>query len=151
MKVYKSTMPEVSIKYKAGHINKVKVTSSADLFQIFKEMFDQDTIEYNESMVVLFMNNANKTLGWTRHTSGGTCYTVVDIKMILAQALLVGANTIALSHNHPSGQLRPSSEDEKITQKLKNACEILQIRLLDHIIIPGDLEGYYSFCDEGKL
>lgn len=151
MTVYKSPMPEFSIKYKTGHINKVKVTCSQDLYQIFKEMYDQDTIEFTESMVVLFLNNANKTLGWTRHSSGGTCHTVVDVRIIVTQALLCGATTIAISHNHPSGQMFPSREDEKITERLKSACEYLQLRFLDHIIVSGELEGYYSFSDEGKI
>jgi DNA repair protein RadC len=144
-------MPEISIKYKTGHIKKALVSSSIELYQIFKEMFDQDTIEYTESMVVLYMNNGNKTLGWTRHSSGGQAHTVLDVRIVLTEALLCGANTIAICHNHPSGQLYPSNEDEKITKRLKEACEILTMRLLDHIIIPGDLNGYYSFSDKGKL
>lgn len=151
MTFYKSAMPEISIKYKTGSIKKALVSSSQELFKIFREMFDQDTIEYNESMVVLYMNNGNKTLGWTRHSSGGMAHTVLDIKIVLTEALLCGASTIAICHNHPSCQLFPSKEDENITKRLKNACEIMQMRLLDHIIVPGDLNGYYSFCDEGKI
>lgn len=151
MTVYKSPMPEISIKYKTGHLKKALITCSQHLYDVFKEMYDQDTVEIIESMIVLFLNNGNKTIGWTRHSSGGTCHTIVDVRMIMTEALLCGATTIAISHNHPSGQLFPSKEDERITQKLKAACDFMQMRLLDHIIVPGDLNGYYSFCDEGKI
>lgn len=151
MKTYKSNMPELSIKYKATGLKKVQIKSSNDTFTVLKDMYDADTLEYNESTIIVFLNHANNTIGWTRHTSGGMACTVVDVKMIMAEALLCGAASIMFSHNHPSSQLFPSPEDIKLTNRIKEACSTLDIRFLDHIIVAGDLSGYYSFADEGKL
>ena len=151
MKTYKSNMPELSIKYKSSGLKKVQIKSSNDAFIVLKEMYDADTLEYSESTIIIFLNQANNTIGWTRHTSGGMASTVVDVKIVLAEALLCGAAAIMFSHNHPSGQLFASSEDIKMTNKLSEACRTIDIRFLDHIIVAGDLSGYYSFADEGKI
>lgn len=155
MKTYKSPMPEISIKYKSGEFRKTKITSSIDSAMLFSELFNSDTIEYTEEVFVLFLNTANNTIGYTKHSSGGMAQAIVDPKVILTQSLLCGANSIIVAHNHPSGQLSPSSEDKNITKKLKSACDILGIRLLDHIIISPEIEinpnAYYSFADDGAL
>ena len=151
MKTYKSNMPELSIKYKSSGLKKVQIRSSDDAFQVLKDMYDADTLEYSESTIIIFLNQANNTIGWTRHTSGGMSSTVVDVKIVMAEALLCGASSIMFSHNHPSGQLFPSPEDVKLTNRLKEACSVLDIRFLDHIIVAGDLSGYYSFADEGRI
>ena len=82
-------------------------------------------------------------------SSGGLTGTVVDQKIILKKALLYLASSIILVHNHPSGNLKPSLADKKVTQKIKSACEMLEINLLDHLIIAGN--AYYSFADELEL
>lgn len=151
MKTYKSPLPEITLKYKSGEFKKTKITMSIDIVEVVKNLFDADTIEYNESFIVLFLNGANNTVGWTKHSSGGTAQTVVDVKIILTEALLCGASSIAVSHNHPSGQLYPSREDECVTRRIKTGCDAIGIRFLDHIIIAGDNTGYYSFADEGKI
>ena len=151
MKTYKSNMPELSIKYKSSGLKKVQIRSSDDAFQVLRDMYDADTLEYSESTIIIFLNQANNTIGWTRHTSGGMSSTVVDVKIVMAEALLCGASSIMFSHNHPSGQLFPSPEDIKLTGRIKEACATLDIRFLDHIIVAGDFSGYYSFADEGRL
>lgn len=151
MKTYKSEMPLMSIKYKASGMKKVQLHNSNDAFTVLKEMYDSDTLEYSGSTIIIFLNRANNTIGWTRHTSGGTASTVVDAKMILAEALLCGASGLMFSHNHPSSNLLVSREDINMTKKLSEACKIMDISLIDHIIVSGDLSGYYSFADEGQL
>jgi DNA repair protein RadC len=150
MTIYKSKLPEITLKYKSGEIKKTKITSSADLQTVMFEMFEADTIEYREEVIVIFLNAANNTIGWMKHSTGGTAYTVVDVKMILTTSLQCGAASLALAHNHPSGQKFPSIEDERITKRLKDGCDAIGMRLLDHIIICPE-GGYYSFCDEGKI
>jgi len=152
-KVYKSPMPELSLKYKSGNIHKMKVSSSQDIYDFVKYMYDADTVEYNEAVIAIFLNGANNTIGWIKHSSGGTAHAIIDIKMLLSTALLCGAVAIVLSHNHPSGQIHPSTEDDRITQKVKAGCDAIGLRLLDHVIVPGDFSNgrYYSFCDEGKI
>lgn len=144
-------MPSLSLKYTPGTYKKMKVSHSKDLFNVFVDIYNEDTIEYREECLVVYMNGANNTIGFSKHTTGSTCSSVIDPKIILTEALLCGANSIALSHNHPSCQLDPSIEDENITKKVKQACEVIGIRFLDHLIIAGDKSGYYSFCDEGKI
>ena len=151
MKTYKSTLPELSLKYKSGEFKRIKCETSNDVYCVVKEMYDQDTIEYNESVILLFLNCANNTIGWSRHTTGGTAQTIVDVKMILTESLLCGASGLIISHNHPSGQLYASEQDKQITKKLKIGCDAIGIKLLDHIIVGGDKSGYYSFSDEGLL
>lgn len=150
MITYKSKLPEITLKYKTGEVQKCKISSSLDMCDVMEKMFNADTIEYREEVIALFLNGANNTIGWIKHSAGGTANTVVDVKMILVTALQCGANSVAIAHNHPSGQCRPSREDEKVTQRLKAGCEAVGLRFLDHLIICPN-NGYYSFCDEGKI
>ncbi len=150
MKVYKSELPEIILKYKKGGILSAKITSSLDLHDLMLQMFNADTIEYREEVIALFLNGANKTIGWIKHSAGGTANTVVDVSMLLATALKCGATCLVIAHNHPSGQNRPSREDDKVTQRVKEGCAAVGIRFLDHLIMCPD-NGYYSFCDEGKI
>jgi DNA repair protein RadC len=149
MKTYQSPMPEITLKYKKGETKKVKIASSMDSYKLFMEFYDQDTIEVNESVIILYLNAANNTIGWQKHSSGGMTQTVIDIRMIMVTALQCGASSIILSHNHPSGTLRASEEDKTITRRVKEAGKTLCINLLDHIIVTPD--SYYSFSDEGML
>jgi len=151
-KIYKSELSELQLRYKKSTFDKITITSSGDMFKAFRPLFNQDTIGYSEETIVLYLNNANKTLGYLKHSSGGTSHTVIDIKTILSVALLAGACCMAFAHNHPSGQMYPSNEDLKITSKMLEACQTVGIRFLDHIIVSGDDEDkYYSFSDEGKM
>lgn len=97
----------------------------------------------------MFLNKANKVLGIFEVSSGGISGTVADPRLIFVAALKTNCSGIIISHNHPSGNLKPSRQDEELTQKIKHAGEFLEIKLLDHIIITS--EGYYSFADEGLL
>lgn len=150
MKTYKSILPEIKLQYKKGEFYKRKISSSYDLYEVMKDMFNADTIEYNEEVIVLFLNSANTTIGWMKHSSGGTANTTVDIKMILATSLQCGAYSVCIAHNHPSGQKSASREDDNVTNKLKFGCDAVGIRLLDHLIMCNE-NGYYSFSDEGKI
>lgn len=142
-------IPEIEIKYKSTDIEKIKITSSKEAEQCFRKMYNSDTLEYIESSIVIFLNRANKTIGWYKLSQGGISGTIMDQRIVFAVALKCGASGIIISHNHPSGQLFPSNEDNLITNKIKEAGKILDIALLDHIIITE--EGYYSYADEGKL
>ena len=99
---YNNQLPEITIKYKQGNTEKATIGSSRDAYNIFKKVYDADTIEYNESSIVLFLNRANKTIGWFKLSQGGLNGTVVDTRMIMVTALKCGARAFILSHNHPS-------------------------------------------------
>lgn len=149
MKEYKSLIPEIELKYKTGDVRKFKIQSSRDAAEAFRHFYDPDTIEMSESVVVIFLNSANNTIGWMRHSQGGINQSVIDIRMILGTALKCLATGIMICHNHPSGQLRESNEDKEITRRLKEGSKLFSITLLDHIILTED--SYYSFADEGLL
>ncbi len=148
-KEFKYTMPELTLKYNKGNIPGVKVTSSRDSQHALRQMFDADTISYQESFIAIFLNRANNTIGWFKVSQGGIAGTVVDIRILYATALKCGACGIIIAHNHPSGQLKPSSEDLSLTKKIKEAGNVLDIKLLDHLILTD--ESYYSFADEGLI
>lgn len=149
MKNKEKNLPQLTIKYKRGNYPKTKISSSNQAYQVLKNLYDVDTIEYFETFIVLFLDRANQTLGWMILSQGGLSGTVVDNKILFATALKCGASSIILSHNHPSGNLKPSKADIEITKKIVDASKILNIPILDHHII--STEGYYSFADESLL
>lgn len=147
---YKTKIPEFYIaKRKSGEVIKRKISSSNDGAEAFRQVFDEETLEVNETFMVLFLNRANNTVGWTKVSSGGIVGTTVDIKMIMKIAVNSLASSVIICHNHPSGVLKPSVNDKNITKKIKNACEFFDITLLDHIILSED--SHYSFADEMEL
>jgi DNA repair protein RadC len=95
------------------------------------------------------LNNSNRTLGWSIASIGGITGTMVDVRLVLRDALLTQATSLVLIHNHPSSNLNPSQADISITEKVKKAGELMDLRLLDHLILTED--AYYSFADKGKL
>ena len=103
----------------------------------------------HEVFAVVFLNRANKIRHFEIVSEGGITGTVADPRIILRLALDHDAVSLILSHNHPSGSLRPSRADEDLTNKIKTAAKYFDIRVLDHIIVSES--GYYSFADEGLL
>ncbi|MES2779946.1 MAG: DNA repair protein RadC [Bacteroidota bacterium] len=103
----------------------------------------------HEVFAVVFLNRANKILSFQIISVGGLTGTVADPRIILKKAIEAEATSIVLSHNHPSGNLKPSRADEELTEKIRQAAVFLDIRVLDHIIVSD--EGYFSFADEGLI
>ena len=149
MTEYKSILPEITLKYKKGEILKCKISSSKDCNEVFRKFYDEDVFLLSESFIVLFLNKANNSIGWYKLSTGGITGTVADLRLLFAAALNCAATSIILSHNHPSGNLKPSDADVKLTRKIKDAGFILDITVIDHLIITE--ENYYSFADEGIL
>ncbi len=149
--VPKMNIPEIKLRY-VSSANKTfseKITKSQDAEKIFRQIFGKDEIELREQVVVLYLNNANKVIGYYRHTTGGLTSSLIDTRLILATALKSLSTGIIICHNHPSGALVPSQSDIKLTSSLKTAAKQMDIQLLDHIIITK--ESYYSFADQGEL
>jgi len=149
MKTYKSNLPEITLRLKKGETLNVKIKSSKDAAEIFRQIWDVDSLEIFESVICIFLNRANNTIGWFKVSQGGISGTVIDNRMILATALKCLASSIIIAHNHPSGNTQPSDADINITKKLKDACQIMEINLLDHLIITSD--SHYSMNDEGMF
>ncbi len=127
-------------------LNKNVVRSSGEIANYLKTVLKDHP---HEVFAVLFLNRANKILHFEIVSSGGLTGTVADPRIILKKALETGATSIVLSHNHPSGSLKPSRADEELTQKIRQAAMYLDIKVIDHIIVSD--EGYFSFADEGLL
>lgn len=143
------TVGEVELSYKPKFKNIYKVISSEDAYKVLLPTYKEGTICYKEYFKVLFLNQASQVLGYTLISEGGITDTSVDVRVILQAALLTNSVAIILAHNHPSGNLKPSQEDIKITKQVKDAAQLMRIRVLDHLILTD--AGYYSFSDEGQL
>lgn len=102
-----------------------------------------------EVFYVFYLNNSNRLIRYEMLSSGGMAGTVVDIRLVLKSCLMHNASAMIVAHNHPSGSKRPSKQDIDITQKLKRAAAIMDIRLLDHLIVAGN--DYVSLADEGLM
>ncbi len=147
-KTYK--IPQIRLSYVSDVVvEKPQVLNSKSVAKVFRETYEDGEIDYRESFKVAYLNRANKVVGIHTISTGGITATVVDKKIIFSGALLANACSIILCHNHPSGSLNPSHEDDKLTRSIVEAGKILDIRVLDHVIISS--EGYYSYSDEGKL
>jgi len=145
---FKSKLPKLELRYIPTNVDKVKITDSQNASRFLRPLFNADTIEYAEEFVVLFLNNANNTIGYMV-TEGTTNSVSVCIQKLFSEALLCGAHGIILAHNHPSGRLRPSEADKKLTSEIAVAGKILNITLHDHLIITNN--SYLSFADENII
>jgi len=142
---------EITIKYKGTKKSELKkLGSSQDTAEILRLMYDEGTFDWREEMILICLNRANMVIGYYKVSTGGTTGTVCDPKIVFTIALnCAGTTSLILSHNHPSGNLKPSDADKQITNKIKDAGKMLDITLLDHVILTD--EGYYSFADEGLI
>jgi DNA repair protein RadC len=147
MKQYKSNCPELVATLKRDDCKKVKIASSKDSADFFRQVIEG--IDIYESFFVVYLNQSNNTIGWYKASQGGIAGTVADPRLIMKKALDVLATSLILCHNHPSGNLKPSGADESLTMKIKQAGAFLDIKVLDHIILTE--ESYYSFADEGLI
>lgn len=127
-------------------VKQEKITSSRDVCDIMQPVLGELS---HEEFWVIYLNNSNKVLQKQQLSKGGITGTLVDVRLVLKQALEVGATALILCHNHPSGTLKASEADKKITQKLKTAGLSLDIKVLDHIIVTE--KAYFSFADETIL
>jgi len=107
----------------------------------------QDLAE--EEAWILLMNQNCKLIKAERLSHGGITETAVDVRLIVKNALLSNATVVALCHNHPSNNARPSADDDRLTKRVKDACGLMRLHLLDHLIITDG--SYYSYSEEGRL
>ena len=122
------------------------IQSSIDIYDYFYPVMCDLPVE---ECWVLLMNQASKVIDSVKMSIGGIAATAVDIRCVLREALLKRAVSIALCHNHPSGSIRPSREDDNLTNRLSKAAQVMCIRLLDHIILTDG--KFYSYADEGII
>ena len=133
-------------RHSASFLNKTFVRSSNELASFLKTTLKDYSFEV---FGVVYLNKANKINHFEIISKGGMTSTVVDPRIIFKKAFEVEATSIVLCHNHPSGSLKPSRQDEELTHKIKEAARYLDIQVIDHLIVSD--EGYFSFADEGLL
>jgi DNA repair protein RadC len=123
-----------------------KITSSKAVFEVMQPLIGE---LQHEEFWILYLNNSNKIIEKSQQSKGGLTGTLVDVRLVLKKALELNVTAIILSHNHPSGKLKPSNADKLLTNKLKIASETMDIKVLDHVIITEN--DYFSFADENLL
>ena len=142
------TIEKISLVKEPTEFKRVKIGSSSDASEYIRQFYDSD-IEIYESCFILLLNRQNQTIGYSKISQGGIVGTVVDVKLILKYVVESLATGVILAHNHPSGNLQPSREDELITEKIKKALALVDSSLFDHVILTRD--GYTSMADEGLI
>jgi DNA repair protein RadC len=140
---------EVTYRPKFKASERPAISSSKDVYDILYQNWDMNKIDLLEQFKIILLTRANKVLGIYEVSSGGIAGTIADPKLIFSAALKGCASSIILSHNHPSGNLKPSQADINLTRKIKDGGSLLDIAVLDHVIVTS--EGYYSFADEGLV
>jgi len=142
-----SAAMEISYRRRETNQKKLdKIKTSSSVFEIMNPLLGH---LFHEEFWVLFLNNSSKILAKTQMSKGGMTGTIVDVRIVMKQALEYSATAIILVHNHPSGALQPSKSDIILTEKFKLAAESLDIKVLDHIIVTE--KDYFSFVDESLL
>ena len=123
-----------------------QIRCSTDIYDLMQPIMGDNRTEEGW---IIFVNQASRVIRKVRISSGGLSSTIVDVRVVLKEALLCDAACMMLCHNHPSGSRHPSMEDDKLTERLRDAAKAINIKLLDHVIICSD--SYYSYADEGRL
>jgi DNA repair protein RadC len=125
---------------------KPTIKCSTDIFDYMQPIMGDNK---TEECWAIFMNQASRVIKRARISSGGINTCLVDVRIVLKEAILCEATSLILCHNHPSGNQRPSSEDDRLTKSMATAAKTLNIRVLDHLIVCSD--KYYSYADEGRI
>lgn len=137
---------ELYTRKKAKKNSRDKIHSSVDIYRLMHPLMVNQQVE---ELWAIYMNMSSRIVKMKRISVGGISQTIVDIRIVLKEALLCNAVAIAICHNHPSGNVRPSLADDQLTEKISNACKTMDIRLLDHVIVADD--SFYSYSDEGRM
>lgn len=144
-------IPELTVGYTraSGKIFSGSINSAQDVADFIKSTFGKDEIELQEQFIVLYLNQRCDIIGYYRHSRGGINSTVADKRIILGAALKCASVSMVIAHNHPSGNLIPSNPDQILTEQLRDAMKLVDIRLVDHLILTK--EKYLSFAEQGLL
>lgn len=147
--LYQLAEIELSYKPKFKASERPEIDCSLKAYRVILNNWNQNKLELLEEFKIVLLNRRNKVLGLVNISQGGISGTVADAKIIFAIALKACASGIILSHNHPSGESGPSEADLKLTRRLVEVGNLLEIKVLDHIIVCPDT--YFSFKDEGII
>lgn len=148
---FESEASEIQLIYKS----KIKasdrrtILNSEEAVALFRKYWSRDIVELQEEFKIMYLNRANKVLGIYPVSIGGIAGTVADPRLVILAALRLGASSIIIAHNHPSGNLQPSEADRQLTRKLYAGAAFFDIRLIDHLILTA--ESFHSLGEAGLL
>jgi DNA repair protein RadC len=142
---------EIRLYYKPRKQVSHIIKDSQTAYNALLSFYPKNTLALQEQFVILYLNRSNAVLGGYQCSKGGLTGTIADIRLILGVALKAGSTNIIISHNHPSGNVRPSSQDVELTKRLSEAAKIMEINVLDHIIISPAPSSFYSFADNSQI
>jgi len=148
---FKTNISEISLTYKrkVRADDRPQVSCSKDAEKLFRENWNNLTINLFEEFKILLLDTNNKCMGIVTISQGGVSGTIVDAKLVFVSALKARACTLILGHNHPSGNLTPSNADISLTERLVKGAGYLGLKVLDHLIL-SDCD-YNSFADNNLL
>nr|DAJ18554.1 MAG TPA: hypothetical protein [Siphoviridae sp. ctqA315] len=137
---------EMYKRQQSQQVERRLILSSKDVYELMQPLIGSLR---NEEFWIVAINNASRIIKKVQVSVGGIDQTSADVRLIMRVLIDTGASQFAAVHNHPSGNPKPSNDDRKLTEQLKKAAEIFNIRMMDHVIITDGV--YYSFCDEGMI
>lgn len=136
----------LEINARFSMLSMTKIKESSDIFSMLVDKIGNEEVEH---FYVIGLNQGSMVVFVDEISRGGIDLTTVDVRLIMKAAILKNATIIACAHNHPSGNIKPSKDDDNITEQIRKAGELMNIRLLDHVIIGGS--NFYSYHDNGKI
>lgn len=136
----------LKVEDRKSDFKRVQIGDAADAARYARQFYFDDISIY-ESMFIILLNRANRTIGWAKVSQGGVDSTVCDVKLVCKYAIDTLASGVIMVHNHPSGLARPGESDIRMTERVKKALNTFDVSLLDHVILSPEGE-YYSFSDE---
>ncbi len=139
-KLYKAAEVKLTYKSRVKASERYRIKNVEDAAELFFKVWDRSTIEHVEEVKLILLNRANRVLGITTVSRGGMSGSIIDTRIILQYAIKANAAAVILAHNHPSGNLGASDADVNITKRVREALELMEIKLLDHIILNKDEE-----------
>lgn len=149
--LFKDQVAEVELVYrsKVNPSDRIKVTTSDHFATLFRSIWNPDRMELVEEFKVIYLNRGCRVLGAFALSSGGLSNTIVDVKLVILAGLRLHCSYICLCHNHPSGNTKPSKNDEYLTNQINMAAGFFNMKLIEHIILTKD--SYYSMSDDGLI
>jgi DNA repair protein RadC len=143
------TVAELLITYKHKAEMTHSITGTEDAYELIKQLWDKERLGIQEQFMAFFFNRAHKLIGYKVISTGTMNNCIVDIRLLISLALHCLADAVIVAHNHPSGNLKPSAQDEVLTKRIKEALALVDVKLLDHFIVAQN--GYTSFGEKGLL
>jgi len=139
----------IAVKLNRVYVKNIRIKNAEEVYEFLKEIWDNDLMNIQEQFAAIYFNQRNNVIGYRVINTGSSTSCIVDIKLLVCLALHSMATGVIIAHNHPSGNLTPSKQDETITAKIKDALKLIDVKLMDHVIV-SDTE-FFSFAEAGML